>query len=62
LGGAGGSCRTETEIPADTENPPHNAEHEYFQWGQFVGRSVGMIASWASIPNAAYAQMERGEA
>jgi hypothetical protein len=51
-----------TEIPADTENLPHNAEHEYIQRRQFIGRSVGMMASWAAIPDAAYAQMEGGEA
>jgi len=51
-----------TEIPADTENLLHNAEHEYFQRRQFVGRSVGMMASWVAIPDAAYVQMEGGEA
>ncbi len=42
-----------TEIPADAENLPHNAEHEYFQRRQLVGRSVGTMASWAAIPYAA---------
>ena len=50
------------EIPADTENLPHNMPNTNISnggnmprlfWGQLVGRFVGTMASWAAIPNAA---------